>query len=104
MTWINLFTKNIHRKRKKGVLEISKEDEAGGDTEKAQPLQDEVEKPSEAGHEDDDAKQKKKSDDLWASFLSDVGSRPKNPTTEPQSSTTQKVDALKGCHWLLYTT
>lgn len=53
-----------------------------------------MENPTEVGLEDD-ARQKKKSDDLWASFLSDVGSRPKECTPSSQSkvpSPTQKVD------------
>ncbi|XP_041795421.1 craniofacial development protein 1 [Chelmon rostratus] len=79
------------RKKKRGVLKIDKEEEGGGDAEEAQPSQEEVEKPSEV--EDDDARQKKKSDDLWASFLSDVGSRPKDFTPASQSSTTQKDDS-----------
>lgn len=85
--------KNIGmRKRKKGVLKIDKEEEGGGGAEEAQPVQEEIEKPAELGNEDD-AKQKKKSDDLWASFLSDVGSRPKESISAPQSSTTLKDDS-----------
>ncbi|KAJ3596312.1 hypothetical protein NHX12_002721, partial [Muraenolepis orangiensis] len=36
-------------------------------------------------------KQKKKADDLWASFLSDVGTRPMAPAGPPASSSTEKV-------------
>lgn len=43
--------------------------------------------------EDDEARQKKKSDDLWVSFLSDVGSRPKDSTPASQPSTTQKDES-----------
>ena len=43
---------------------------------------------------DDEDKQKKKSDDLWASFLSDVGSRPKSSTTTPDASSTPKVSCV----------
>lgn len=50
-----------------------------------------MEKPTDVVDGDDDAVQKKKSDDLWASFLSDVGSRPKDCTSASQSSTTHKV-------------
>lgn len=78
------------RKRKKGVLKVDKEEEDGGEAEEAP--QEEVEKPT-AKQEDDDVKQKKKSDELWASFLSDVGSRPKDSTPASQSSTTQKADS-----------
>ncbi|XP_060694140.1 craniofacial development protein 1 isoform X3 [Hemiscyllium ocellatum] len=35
---------------------------------------------------DEDLKEKKKADDLWASFLSDVGHKPKPVTTTPTSS------------------
>ncbi|XP_042268082.1 craniofacial development protein 1 isoform X2 [Thunnus maccoyii] len=77
------------RKRKKGVLKVDKEED-GGEAEEAP--QEEVEKPT-AKQEDDDVKQKKKSDELWASFLSDVGSRPKDSTPASQSSTTQKADS-----------
>lgn len=71
------------RKRKKGVLKVDKEKDGDGAEEVPQP-EEEVGKFTEA-HEDDEAKQKKKSDDLWASFLSDVGSRPKDPTPASQS-------------------
>ncbi|XP_018534090.1 craniofacial development protein 1 isoform X1 [Lates calcarifer] len=80
------------RKRKKGVLKIEKEEKDGGEKEEAQPPREEEVKPTEV-EEDDDARQKKKSDDLWASFLSDVGSRPKESTPASQSSTTQKADS-----------
>ncbi|XP_044049640.1 craniofacial development protein 1 isoform X1 [Siniperca chuatsi] len=84
------------RKRKKGVLKVDKEENYGGGAEEAQEA---VEKPTEV-EKDDDAKQKKKSDDLWASFLSDVGSRPKDSTPASQSSTVQKDDSsvLKVAH------
>jgi hypothetical protein len=36
--------------------------------------------------------EKKKADDLWSSFMSDVGSRPKpSPSQSPSSSTVSKV-------------
>ncbi|GLD67161.1 craniofacial development protein 1, partial [Lates japonicus] len=83
------------RKRKKGVLKIEKEEKDekdGSEKEEAQPPREEEVKPTGL-EEDDDARQKKKSDDLWASFLSDVGSRPKESTPASQSSTTQKADS-----------
>lgn len=64
-------------------------DEGGKD--EAQPPQEAVEKAAEVA-EDEEAVHKKKSDDLWASFLSDVGSRPKESTPASQSSTAQKVN------------
>lgn len=89
MTFLSL--KNIHRKRKGGVLKIDTEDKDKGGAEEAELPQEELEKPTKA-EEDNEAKEKKKSDDLWASFLSDVGSRPKESTPASQSSITQKVN------------
>lgn len=86
-----LYPKNIHRKRKGGVLKIETEDRDKGGSEEEKPLQEELERPTKA-EEDDEVKEKKKSDDLWASFLSDVGSRPKESTPASQSSITQKVN------------
>ncbi|XP_042352373.1 LOW QUALITY PROTEIN: craniofacial development protein 1 [Plectropomus leopardus] len=80
------------RKRKKGALRVDKEEKDDGGEEKVQPPQEEVDNLTEV-QEDEEAKQKKKSDDLWASFLSDVGCRPKDPTPVSQSSTTQKNDS-----------
>lgn len=85
----------LMRKRKKGVLKVEKEEKDGGVAEEAKLPEEEVENPTEVGLEDD-ARQKKKSDDLWASFLSDVGSRPKECTPSSQSkvpSPTQKGDS-----------
>ncbi|XP_019960234.1 craniofacial development protein 1 [Paralichthys olivaceus] len=84
------------RKRKKGVLKFENEGRDGGGAQVANPAQEEMIKPR--GVEDDDEERlKKKSDDLWVSFLSDVGSRPKQSTDNAESSTTQKADysALK---------
>ncbi|KAM9854495.1 craniofacial development protein 1 isoform 2-T2 [Aulostomus maculatus] len=79
--------KNISvRKRKKGLLKVDKEKKGAGAEEE------QMEHPSEKD-DDDEIKQKKKSDDLWASFLSDVGSRPKHSTPASPSSATKKVDS-----------
>ncbi|XP_022618731.1 craniofacial development protein 1 [Seriola dumerili] len=78
------------RKRKIRVLKIETEERDGAGAEEVQPPQEELVKPTEV-EVDDEAKQKKKSDDLWASFLSDVGSRPKESTPTSQSSTEQKA-------------
>lgn len=85
--------KQIYRKRNKRVLKVDKEEKGGDGAEEAQLPQEEVEI-NQVLEKDDDAKQKKKSDDLWASFLSDVGTRPKDCTTASQSSTTQKVNGF----------
>lgn len=71
------------RKRKKGVLQVEKEDKAEDEEEESQQQQQQEEKkPSER---DEEERQKKKADDLWASFLSDVGSRPKDATQNTDS-------------------
>ncbi|XP_068579642.1 craniofacial development protein 1 [Cebidichthys violaceus] len=75
------------RKRKKGVLKVDEEERDGGGAEESPPPQEEAGRVT-AVREDDDERQKKKSDDLWASFLSDVGSRPKEPS---QCSAAQKT-------------
>uniref|UniRef100_A0A8C9YRC7 Craniofacial development protein 1 n=1 Tax=Sander lucioperca TaxID=283035 RepID=A0A8C9YRC7_SANLU len=75
------FLKTIPRKRKKGVLKVDGEEKDGGGADEAQSAQDEVQPKLPGGRQEDDESQKKKSDDLWASFLSDVGSRPKDPPT-----------------------
>lgn len=84
------------RKRKKRVLKVDVREEHRA--EEAEPPQEEMEIP--ADEDNDEARQKKKSDDLWASFLSDVGSRPKDSTPSSQSSTPQKADSsvLKNQH------
>ncbi|XP_040894429.1 craniofacial development protein 1 [Toxotes jaculatrix] len=82
------------RKRKKGVLKVEKEEADGSGAEQTQPPQVEAVKSAKVEDGDDDeARQKKKSDDLWASFLSDVGSRPKESTPAAQSGSTQKADS-----------
>ncbi|KAG7231026.1 hypothetical protein INR49_025055 [Caranx melampygus] len=80
------------RKRKGGVLKIDTEDKDKGGSEEAKLPQEELDKPTKL-EEDKEAREKKKSDDLWASFLSDVGSRPKESTPASQSSITQKASS-----------
>ncbi|KAM8892946.1 craniofacial development protein 1 [Spinachia spinachia] len=80
------------RKRKKGVLKADEEEGAGGGAEESRPPQEE-EGAVPAVREEDDAKLKKKSDDLWASFLSDVGTRPKEPPPAARPSTARKTAA-----------
>ncbi|XP_069019088.1 craniofacial development protein 1 [Embiotoca jacksoni] len=81
------------RKRKKQVLKVDGEEKDGGVAEEAEPLKEEAEKPTEKRKSEDEAKQKKKSDDLWASFLSDVGSRPREAPPASQSGSSQKADS-----------
>nr|XP_020468387.1 craniofacial development protein 1 isoform X2 [Monopterus albus] len=82
------------RKRKKRVLKVEMEVKGGGRAEEVQLREEEEGKPAQV-EEEDEARLKKKSDDLWASFLSDVGSRSKDSTPTSQSSTTQKVAPLR---------
>lgn len=79
------------RKRKKRLLKVDDKDEDVGGAKEADNPQEEVKTPTKAKAQDDEAKQKKKSDELWASFLSDVGSRPKE--SAPPSGTAQKDDS-----------
>lgn len=81
------------RKRKKGVLKVDVEEKEGDGAEQAEPLQKEADQPAGREVEDDDVKLKKKSDDLWASFLSDVGNRPKESGAASQSGATPKPEA-----------
>ncbi|XP_035012950.1 craniofacial development protein 1 [Hippoglossus stenolepis] len=80
------------RKRKKGVLKIEMEGRDGGEAQESHPAQEEMVKPRGEGDVAEE-KLKKKSDDLWVRFLSDVGSRPKQSTDNAQSSTIQKADS-----------
>lgn len=84
----------LMRKRKKGGLKLADEDGRKSDrgattTEKEAP-------PEDGGGDkrvQEENKQKKKADDLWANFLSDVGSRPKPPSTPAtETSSTHKVN------------
>lgn len=85
--------KSLSRKRKKGILKMENADE-NNDKEKVEADDQSLDEGLSSGLQpkDDEAKQKKKSDDLWASFLSDVGSRPKPSTTAPDASSTPKSD------------
>ncbi|KAM8861943.1 craniofacial development protein 1 [Synchiropus picturatus] len=79
------------RKRKKGILVVDKEEKKeGGDAMEVKPPQEEGEKTTAQREDDDEERQKKKSDDLWASFLSDVGTRPKPSSDASQPTNTQK--------------
>uniref|UniRef100_A0A1A7XDA1 RGD motif, leucine rich repeats, tropomodulin domain and proline-rich containing n=1 Tax=Iconisemion striatum TaxID=60296 RepID=A0A1A7XDA1_9TELE len=73
------------KSRRKRAQRLNEEETVGSVTEKAQLA-------LHAG--DDEEIQKKKSDDLWASFLSDVGSRPKDLIPSAESGTTQETDSV----------
>lgn len=67
------------KKKKKATVQVEKEEKSEDQADESKPAQ-----------KDDEASQKKKADDLWALFLSDVGSRPKAcPAGSPSCSTAQ---------------
>lgn len=72
--------KDVSMKKKRGKL---KQEEGDGS--------EEAQRPKEDG--DDEDKWKKKSDDLWASFLSDVGSRPKGSAPASQSESAKEAES-----------
>lgn len=77
------------RKRKKGGLKLVEDGEGGSaDQQKDEDESKEDHFVTKATGKNDD-QQKKKADDLWASFLSDVGTRPKAsaPSADSQQST-----------------
>lgn len=85
------------RKRKKGGLKL--EEDGPVEEKKAEPQEEEEE---EEGHPADwansnsnEEKQKKKADDLWASFLSDVGTRPKPAAPVVQSSKPHQASPIE---------
>lgn len=77
------------RKRKKGGLKLEGGDEGGTDEQKDDGGKVEEKESVSKPVEENDEKQKQKSDDLWASFLKDVGPRPKAQT--PASQTTAEA-------------
>ncbi|XP_057693562.1 craniofacial development protein 1 isoform X2 [Corythoichthys intestinalis] len=64
------------RKRSKLVLKVDDAEKKGEAAKEAEPLQDAVENMAQIEN-NDEAAEKKQSDDLWARFLSDVAPRPK---------------------------
>ena len=87
------------RKRKKGVLKVD-EDKEEGKSDDGTVTRETKEEPSEkvVVVVAEEVKLKKKADDLWASFLSDVGTRPKQAASPAESSSTEKVF---GNFWLV---
>uniref|UniRef100_A0A8B9LHZ5 Craniofacial development protein 1 n=1 Tax=Astyanax mexicanus TaxID=7994 RepID=A0A8B9LHZ5_ASTMX len=75
------------RKRKKGGLKLEGGDEGGTDEQKEDEGQAKEEESVPKSVEKHEEKQKQKADDLWASFLKDVGPRPKAQTPASQQTT-----------------
>lgn len=74
----------FHRKKKKRVLNVDGQ-------KKDEDRQKQIEISEGSNIDGDDTVQTEKSDKLWASFLSDVGTRPKDDTPSAQSQTAQTV-------------
>ncbi|KAL7870506.1 hypothetical protein SRHO_G00080030 [Serrasalmus rhombeus] len=90
------------RKRKKGGLKLEEGNEDGSHKQKEEEEEGEKLKEDESKSVETEEKQKKKADDLWASFLKDVGPRPKaqspaseqcmaESSDEPSKTTTESV-------------
>ncbi|XP_028304510.1 craniofacial development protein 1 [Gouania willdenowi] len=86
---------HVNRKKKKNGINIRKRKkimlrDAGGrlEEEGEEPLRETTQSVTE-----NEEKQKKKSDDLWESFLQDVGSRPKDTPVDSTSAIGQKGDS-----------
>lgn len=83
------------RKRKKGGLKLEETEQDGSVEEQQQQQEEEGEEgefsDSRPKKEVDEEKNKKKADDLWASFLSDVGPKSKPSIPSPQSTTKQQA-------------
>ncbi|KAF7699119.1 craniofacial development protein 1 [Silurus meridionalis] len=75
------------RKRKKGGLKLEEGDESNADKQNDEEPQLTDEKPVKKSTEVHEEQHKKKADDLWASFLSEVGHRPKAETPSSQQTT-----------------
>ena len=94
---------SVFRKRKGGIklddAAGGDADEGGGDEEKknlGEVLEEEKKEKKEAA-------EKKKADDLWASFMSDVGQKPKpKPAVSAATSTSKSLASLSKVRmWLL---
>ncbi|XP_031420237.1 craniofacial development protein 1 [Clupea harengus] len=77
------------RKRKKVGLKLEGEEE--DETKEQEESEKGAEEEPTVEPEPKEEKKQKKADDLWASFLSDVGQRPKTSTTPTSTSTSQKL-------------
>ncbi|KAG9336969.1 hypothetical protein JZ751_029987 [Albula glossodonta] len=89
------------RKRKKIGLQLEGEEDGDGAQEEESDQEKQAEEEEEEGGDEEggavpnakEEKEKKKADDLWASFLSDVGPRPKTsaPTSASVSASAQSA-------------
>ncbi|XP_056454509.1 craniofacial development protein 1 [Gadus chalcogrammus] len=79
------------RKRKKGILKVDGDKEEGNNDEGT--VTNEKDEEPWVVVAPEEVKQKKKADDLWASFLSDVGTRPKPSASPEEASSTEQAEA-----------
>ncbi|XP_064786093.1 craniofacial development protein 1-like isoform X2 [Oncorhynchus masou masou] len=80
------------RKRKKGGLKLEESLHDGSvEDQKVEQGEEREFSTPRPKKEEDEQKKKKKADDLWASFLSDVGHKSKPPTPVPQATTKQQA-------------
>ncbi len=89
----------LQRKRKKGGLKLEDGEGGSADQQKGEdePKEDSFVMESKKGNEE---KQKKKADDLWASFLSDVG--PRNKAAAASTGSQQvTVNSRKRSKWTI---
>lgn len=89
-----LFWASASRKRKKGGLVLEPDEK---EEEKAQESEEEEEDNLKQAEKDREEEEKKKEDALWASFLSDVGQKPKAAV----ATQADKVPgpSPRGCVW-----
>ncbi|KAM9568274.1 craniofacial development protein 1-like isoform 6-T6 [Salvelinus alpinus] len=79
------------RKRKKGGLKLEETLHDGSVEDQKVEQGEEREFSTPRPKKEEDEEKKKKADDLWASFLSDVGHKSKPPTPVPQATTKQQA-------------
>ena len=93
----HLLSPLLARKRKKGGLKLEGEEDGPAEEEGKSQEEGVGHLAARTNQEPNEDKQQKKADDLWASFLSDVGSKPKPPVAAIQSSNILKVAGQIPC-------
>ncbi|XP_077311858.1 craniofacial development protein 1 [Lithobates pipiens] len=78
----------VARKRKKGVLVLNSGEGAEKNEDKAENSEEDNDMDEEKKRKQEEAK-KKRAEDLWSSFLCDVGHKPKVPPPAPSTQNTQ---------------
>ncbi|KAM4017457.1 craniofacial development protein 1 [Anomaloglossus baeobatrachus] len=87
---------SLARKRKKAVLSLKSEEDQGDKEEKKDTEEDDVGTLDELKKEKLEAAKKKREEDLWSSFLSDVGKPPKSqPAVQDSQKEDEKTNRIK---------